>query len=98
MKNFKNKFPDTKYIVICTEFMKFMNEHIFFNCFNENDFKDEKNLIIRDKLFVCDSNNIIESSYKISRKKLFINLKNLLDSFQIKYLEILIRLINILSL
>ena len=54
--------------------MKFY-EHIFFNCFNENDFKDEKNLIIRDKLFVCDSNNIIESSYKISRKKLFINLR-----------------------
>ena len=84
MKNFKNKFPDTKYIVICTEFMKFMNEHIFFNCFNENDFKDEKNLIIRDKLFVCDSNNIIESSYKISRKKIIYKFKEFIRFFSNK--------------
>ena len=76
MKNFKNKFPETKYIVICTEFMKFKNERIFFNCLTKMILK-MKNLIIRDKLFARDSNNLIDSVYKISRNKIIYKLKEI---------------------
>tara|TARA_Y100001968_G_scaffold189641_1_gene173803 strand:- start:20790 stop:22091 length:1302 start_codon:yes stop_codon:yes gene_type:complete len=68
MQEFKIKYPKTKYIIICTEFMQFYNRKIVFNCFNKNDFKQEK------KLFLIEKYNFINYA-TFFKSKIILNIK-----------------------
>tara|TARA_Y100001968_G_C19446906_1_gene765914 strand:+ start:1605 stop:2900 length:1296 start_codon:yes stop_codon:yes gene_type:complete len=63
MKEFKDKYPNTKYIIICTEFMQFNNKKIVFNCFNNDDFEQENQLSINENFFDIKNSGLTNSKF-----------------------------------
>ena len=78
MKEIKNKYQKTKYIIICTEFIQICNNRMVFNCFSEKDFEDENVLssnenfintkIINNDLVIKSKNNFENVGRRIIRK------------------------------
>lgn len=81
MKKVKKNFPNTKYIVICTEFMQFINGRLFFNCFNDDDFKFEKKLVFQDRIFFKVIKKLTLFIHKIFTKKFVSKLKEFINYF-----------------